>query len=314
MGGRYTRGPFDPFEQRPFEGFREIRIPRPPRRFWIGLGFVVAALLVVFLTAPIVGFVTENQWYQALALGSVYLTRVGLPALLFLVSLVLLYVWRGDTMDLRLTAPALGHLSVLLAVFALVIAGGTILDRFDLVFSHNGVVYGAGYTDVHVRTGLALAQAIFGVLLGALLIANVFLRQGRIMVGAAAAWILGSIFVAAYPAFVQRVTVVPAELTQESPYIQREIQFTRQAYGVGNVQVQSFGGAQPVTPQALAADQATINNLRLWDNTQIQQTYQQLQSIRTYYTFGQIDLDRYNVNGSTQQVEISARGVDQSKL
>jgi uncharacterized membrane protein (UPF0182 family) len=425
MGGRYTRGPFDPFEQRPFEGFQQIRIPRPPRRFWIGLAFVAAALLVVFLTAPIVTFVTENQWYDALGIGSVYRTRVGLQALLFFVGLflafaiaaanaivalrqrsggalravgirrrivrtaagaaamggcvvialimaasargdwqhlvlwqhysptrvtepvfgmdvsfylltlpflhdidgwffglvfltglmvVLLYVWRGDTLDLRLSPAALGHLSVLLGLFALVIAGGTILDRFDLVFSHNSVVYGAGYTDVNVRTWLALAQAIFGVLLAALLIGNAVIRQPRIMIGAVAAWILASIFTAAYPAFVQRVSVTPAELSQESPYIKREIQFTRQAYGVNNVQGQTFGGDQSVTPQALAADQATINNLRLWDNTQIQQTYQQLQSIRTYYTFGQIDLDRYNVNGTTQQVEISAREVDQSKL
>src|ERR1700730_17939132 len=86
MGGRYTRGPFDPFESRPFEGFQQIHIPRPPRRFWIGLGFVVAALLVIFLTAPIVGFITENQWYDALGLGSVYLTRGGLPALPFLLA------------------------------------------------------------------------------------------------------------------------------------------------------------------------------------------------------------------------------------
>src|SRR5438067_951063 len=235
MGGRYTRGPFDPFEQRPFEGFQQIRVPRPPRRFWIGLGFVGAALLVVFLTAPIVNFVTENQWYQALGIGSVYLTRVGLQALLFFAALVLafaftvanaivalrrrsggalravgirrrvirtgagaaalagcavialimaasargdwqhlvlwqhytptrvtepvfgqdvsfylltlpflhdidgwffgllfltglmvvlLYVWRGDTMDLRLSPVALGHLSVMLGIFALVIAVG----------------------------------------------------------------------------------------------------------------------------------------------------------------------------------------------
>src|SRR3989442_15820119 len=109
--------------------------------------------------------------------------------LVFLTGLMvaLLYVWRGDTIDLRLTAPSLGHLSVLLGIFGLVIAGGTILDRFDLVFSHNGVVYGAGYTDVHVRTGLALPQAVFGVLLGALLIGNGFLRQGRPMGGAGAA-------------------------------------------------------------------------------------------------------------------------------
>jgi uncharacterized membrane protein (UPF0182 family) len=425
MGGRYTRGPFDPFESRPFEGFQQIHIPRPPRRFWIGLGFVVAALLVIFLTAPIVGFITENQWYDALGLGSVYRTRVALQALLFFGALVLafafaavnaiaalrlrsggalravgirrrfirtgagagalggcalialvmaasargdwqhlvlwqhytptrvtepvfgmdvsfylltlpflhdidgwffgllfltglmvglLYVWRGETLDLRLTAPALGHLSALLGVFGLAIAGGTLLDRFDLVFSHHGVVYGAGYTDVHVRTGLALAQAIFGLLLSGLLIANAFLRQQRIVIGAAAAWIVASIFTGVYPSLVQRVSVQPAELSQETPYIQREIQFTRQSYGVDKVGVKSFGGDQPVTPQALAADQATINNLRLWDNGPIQQTYQQLQSIRTYYTFNQIDLDRYNVNGSTVQVEISAREVDQSKL
>jgi uncharacterized membrane protein (UPF0182 family) len=425
MGGRYTRGPFDPFESRPFEGFQQIHIPRPPRRFWIGLGFVVAALLVIFLTAPIVGFITENQWYDALGLGSVYRTRVGLQALLFFGALVLafafaavnaiaalrlrsggalravgirrrfirtgagaaalggsalialvmaasargdwqhlvlwqhytptgvtepvygmdvsfylltlpflhdldgwffgllfltglmvglLYVWRGETLDLRLTAPALGHLSALLGIFGLAIAGGTLLDRFDLVFSHHGVVYGAGYTDVHVRTGLALAQAIFALLLSGLLIANAFLRQQRLVIGAAAAWIVASIFTGVYPSLVQRVSVQPAELSQESPYIKREIQFTRQSYGVDKVGVRSFGGDQPVTPQALAADQATINNLRLWDNGPIQQTYQQLQSIRTYYSFNQIDLDRYNVNGSTVQVEISAREVDQSKL
>jgi uncharacterized membrane protein (UPF0182 family) len=425
MGGRYTRGPFDPFESRPFEGFQQIHIPRPPRRFWIGLGFVVAALLVIFLTAPIGGFITENQWYDALGLGSVYRTRVGLQALLFFGALVLafafaavnaiaalrlrsggalravgirrrfirtgagaaalggsalialvmaasargdwqhlvlwqhytptgvtepvygmdvsfylltlpflhdldgwffgllfltglmvglLYVWRGETLDLRLTAPALGHLSALLGIFGLAIAGGTLLDRFDLVFSHHGVVYGAGYTDVHVRTGLALAQAIFALLLSGLLIANAFLRQQRLVIGAAAAWIVASIFTGVYPSLVQRVSVQPAELSQESPYIKREIQFTRQSYGVDKVGVRSFGGDQPVTPQALAADQATINNLRLWDNGPIQQTYQQLQSIRTYYSFNQIDLDRYNVNGSTVQVEISAREVDQSKL
>src|SRR5207244_4865560 len=102
--------------------------------------------------------------------------------LLFLTALmvVLLYVWRGDTVDLRLAPAALGHLSALLGIFALVIAFGTILDRFDLVFAHNRLVYGAGYTDGHVRVGLALAQAIFGLLLARLLIATVFLRQARV--------------------------------------------------------------------------------------------------------------------------------------
>jgi uncharacterized protein len=425
MAGRYNRGPFDPLEPRPFEGLQQIRIPRPPRRFWIGLGFVAAALLVIFLSSPIVGFITENQWYDALGLGSVYRTRWAIQAVLFfaglavafgfaaanavvalrlrgggalravgirrrtirtaagatalvvsgIIALILaasargdwqhlvlfqhytptrviepvygmdvsfylltlpllhdldgwffglvfltglmvtvLYIWRGDTFDLRLTAPAIKHLSLLLAAFGLVLAGGTILDRFDLVSAHNGVVYGAGFTDVNVRTGLALAQAVFAVLLVALLIANFFLAQPRILAGAVGAWILVSIFTAAYPAIVQRVSVQPAELSQESPYIQREIAFTRTSYGVNGVDVQSFGGDQPVTAAELAGDQATINNLRLWDNTQIQQTYQQLQSIRTYYTFNQIDLDRYIINGQLTQVEISTREVDQGRL
>lgn len=425
MAGRFNRGPFEPFEPPPFQGFQQIRIPRPPRRFWIGLGFVAAAVLVIILSSPIVGFITENQWFDALGLGSVFRTRwllqfvlffVGLLAafafaagnaviavrlrsggalravgikrrtvrtpagiaalavsavialimagnargdwqhlvlfqnytptgviepvfgrdvsfylltlpflhdldgwffgLVFLTGLMVaaLYIWRGETFDLRLSKAALKHISAILAAFALVLFGGTILDRFDLVFSHNGVVYGAGYTDVNVRTGLALAQAIFALILVGVLIANVFLNQPRILIGAVGAWFVASIFTAAYPQLIQRVSVQPAELTQESPYIQREIQFTRTSYGVNGVDTVQYGGDQPVTAQELASDQATINNLRLWDNTQIQQTYQQLQSIRTYYSFNQIDLDRYRIGGQVQQVEISAREVNQDNL
>ena len=83
MARRYTRGPFDPFDQPPFGGLRDVQIPRPPRRFWVGLGFIGAALLVIFLTAPIVGFLTTIQWFDALGVKGVYLTRVGLETLLF---------------------------------------------------------------------------------------------------------------------------------------------------------------------------------------------------------------------------------------
>src|SRR5919199_1314398 len=83
MARRYPGGPFDPFDQSPFGGLQELRIPRPPRRVWIGLAFVGAGLLVLFLTAPLIGFWTEAQWFQALGLGGVYLTRVALQAWLF---------------------------------------------------------------------------------------------------------------------------------------------------------------------------------------------------------------------------------------
>ncbi|MDP9248340.1 MAG: UPF0182 family protein, partial [Candidatus Dormibacteraeota bacterium] len=83
MGRRYPGGPFDPFEQSPFSGLQEFRIPRPPRRVWIGLAFVGGGILLLFVAAPLIGFLTETQWFQALGLGSVYLTRVALQAWLF---------------------------------------------------------------------------------------------------------------------------------------------------------------------------------------------------------------------------------------
>src|SRR5215469_6770158 len=93
MARRYSRGPFDPFDQTPFSGFREVQIPRPPRRFWIGVGFIGAALLVVLLTEPIVSFLTEIQWYDALGIKNVYLTRVALELILFFGTLLIAFLF-----------------------------------------------------------------------------------------------------------------------------------------------------------------------------------------------------------------------------
>ncbi|HEY4026570.1 MAG TPA: UPF0182 family protein [Candidatus Dormibacteraeota bacterium] len=425
MARRYSRGPFDPFDQPPFGGLREVQLPRPPRRFWIGLGFIGAALLVVLLTQPVVGLLTEVQWYDALGIKGVYLTRVWLELLVFFGSLIIsvlfgalnvavtlrvrsgsalralgvrrrtlwsaagaagvgavvvlslilsgsmvsrwqdlalylhpvstgvkepvygldvsfylltlpflhdvltwlivmlflvglvvigLYGWRGDTFDLRLPPRAIAHVSVLLGGLALLLAASSFLDRYDLLFAHNGYVYGAGYTDVHARIGLAVLRTVLGVLLALLLFANVALQRPAVLVGAVAVWLAAALISTIYPALVQRVTVQPAEISQEAPYISREIQGTRTAFGLSNVQTAPYTGDAPLTAKEVADDQATIQNLRLWDNRQLQDTYQQLQSIRTYYTFNDIQLDRYPVQGRTVQLEISPRELDQNRL
>jgi uncharacterized membrane protein (UPF0182 family) len=425
MARRYTRGPFDPFDQPPFQGFREVQIPRPPRRFWIGLGFVAAALLVILITAPIINFITENQWYGALGFQSVYLTQVGLSLELFFGSLVIaiafgalnvlialrirtaralravgirqrtfwsapgalglgavviialilsggvggrwnelalflhpqttgshdpvfgqdvgfylltlpflhdvagwlfalffltallvlgLYAWKGETLDLRLPPRAVAHLSILLGGLALVLAYSTYLDRFDLVFAHNSVVWGAGYADVNARYPLAIFRVVLASVLAVVLFANAVLRRPGLILGAIGVWIVGLLISAIYPATVQRFAVSPQEASQESPYISREIHYTRQAFGVDDVKTQQFTGDAPLSAQAVLNDQATIQNLRLWDNTQLQDTYQQLQSIRTYYTFHDIGLDRYPIGGQTTQLEISPRELDPSRL
>ncbi len=425
MARRYSRGPFDPFDQQPFGGFREVQIPRPPRRFWIGLGFVGVALLVILVTAPVVALLTEIQWFDALGVRGAYLNRIGLELLLFFGSLIVsflfgalnvaiamrirsgralravgirrrtlwsapgalglgatavislilsggvgsrwtdlalfshstptgvrepvygldvsfyvltlpflhdiqtwlfgliflvlllataLYAWRGDTFDLRLPPRAIAHLSILLGGLALVLAAGAILDRYDLLFSHNGVVWGAGYADVYARTGLALARVVVGVLLALLLFANAVPKRAGLMVAAVTVWLALALVSAIYPALVQRLVVQPSEPTQEAPYIQREIEFTRRAFAIGEAKGQAYTGDTPLTRKAVDDDQATIQNLRLWDNTQLQETYQQLQSIRTYYTFHDIELDRYPIDGRTVQLEISARELDPDRL
>jgi uncharacterized membrane protein (UPF0182 family) len=423
-----ARPPFEPpFEPpRPFEGLRDLRIPSPPRRFWIGLGFVGAALLVIFITEPLVSFITENQWFAALGFQSVFLTRVGIQVWLFVAALLIaaavavgnvivalrvrqsggvlravgirqrmlrtpigaigvasgaflalifglmaqpfwprlvlflhssptslsdpvyglnvsfylltlpflhfidgwllglvfltgllvagVYAWRGDAFDFHLSPHAVSHLSVLGGVLGLVIMAGTFLDRYDLLFGHDSVVFGPGYTDVHVRSGLTTARAGLAAILSLSLFGNAWLRQPRLVIGVVVTWFGVAILGGIYPALVERVQVQPAQLAQESPYIQREIAFTRHAYGLDGVQSKPYGGDAPLTAQAVADDQTTIDNLRLWDNSQIQETYSQLQSIRTYYSFSQIDLDRYQIDGRTQQVEISARELDQARL
>ncbi|HLH70217.1 MAG TPA: UPF0182 family protein [Candidatus Dormibacteraeota bacterium] len=425
MARRY-RGPFEPFNPGSVEGgFGELRLPRPPRRFWIGLAFMVAAILVIALTAPLVNALTEVQWFTALGLRQVYVTRfflqfwlflaglaaaflfsaanvivalhnrtgrvlravgirrrvvrtvtgaIGLGAsaaialilagplggnwqhlalflhpvatgmrdpvfgldvsfylltlpflhdllgwltgLLFLVTLLVvgLYAWRGDTFDLRLPPAAVAHLSAMLGGIALVLGATAFVGRYDLLSGHDSAVWGAGYTDIHVRLWTTLAQTALAGLLALVLFANVFLRRPLLIAGVAGTWFAAALIAVIYPALVQRITVQPAELSQESPYIAREISFTRQAFGLSKVRTESFSGDAPVTPQEIAQDQATISNLRLWDNAQIQETYQQLQSLRTYYTFQHIDVDRYTINGQTIQLAISARELDQSRL
>ncbi|HXN90832.1 MAG TPA: UPF0182 family protein [Candidatus Sulfotelmatobacter sp.] len=227
-----------------------------------------------------------------------------------------LYSWRGDSFDFRPTAPAIAHVSVLLAVFAVTLSAATWLGRYDLLYTHNStVLWGAGYTDVTARLPLYTFQAGAGIVLAGALLANAWLRRLWIPAAAVIAWIALSLAGQIYPAFVQQFSTGPNAGNYELPYIARSIDYTRQAYGLSNVTGStSFTGDQPLTLQEVQNDQATINNLRLWDYGPLKDTYQQQQSLRTYYTFNDIDLDRYNISSQYQQLEISAREFDLTRL
>lgn len=210
---------------------------------------------------------------------------------------------------------ALGHGSALLGVYFALKAWSYGLDRFLLLYGDNGVVVGAGYTDIHVE--LPLLWVLAGLAIAAALVswANVLLQSYTLPL-AAALLLFGSSFglLGLLPAVFQRVYVKPNELQLEAPYIQSNIALTQEAYNLRKITIKPFPAEQDLTFQSILANRATIDNIRLWDWQPLMDTYAQLQEIRTYYKFRDVDVDRYELNGSYQQVMLSARELESTLL
>jgi uncharacterized protein len=225
-----------------------------------------------------------------------------------------LFAWRGGDFSLRLPRVGTATVSAQMAILAAISGLAAYWGRYDLLSSHNGYVWGAGYADVYARIPLATLTAALGALLAVALLANLGLRRLWLPVAALAAWIAFALLGAVYAGTVQRLVVQPNEFNLERPFISRELQFTRQAYGLQGVQSTDYAGATKLTPAAVSSDQVTIDNLRLWDYRPLIETYTQLQTIRTYYSFYDIDLDRYQLDNKPVQVEISARELNTDNL
>ena len=133
---------------------------------------------------------------------------------------------------------------------------------------------------------------------------------------AAVALLFGSSFVVAvlFPALFNRFYVKPSELQLETPYIERNIALTRQAYNLQQIAVKPFPAEEGLSFASLEANRATVDNIRLWDWQPLMDTYAQLQEIRTYYKFLDMDIDRYRLGGTYQQVMLSARELEPSLL
>ncbi|MFN2291768.1 MAG: UPF0182 family protein [Anaerolineae bacterium] len=216
---------------------------------------------------------------------------------------------------LRLTPAAQRHLLVLGAAALGLFAWGYQLNIPSLLYSNTGAAYGAGYADVHARLPVMhLLTAI--VALGAgILIASMFVRVRWLPYAAVGAWLViafvgGSI----YPSVLQRLAVEPNELAREREYIANTIDLTRAAYGLAGVMEDDFEVAEEAVPLDLEANEGTVMNIRLWDYRPLLRTYAQLQEIRLYYNFTDVDIDRYYVDGDYRQVTLSAREISYNDL
>ncbi|MGZ5908946.1 MAG: UPF0182 family membrane protein [Reyranella sp.] len=214
-----------------------------------------------------------------------------------------------------LSPAALLHGALLLGLYFAVKAWSYTLDRFLLLYSDNGIVVGAGYTDLHVRLPILWFLVGLAVLCAIATAATARWRTWRLPAAAMLLLFAGSIVVAGlFPALFNRFYVKPSELQLETPYIERNIALTRQAYNLRQIAVKPFQAEERLNFASLEANRPTVDNIRLWDVQPLMSTYAQLQEIRTYYRFIDMDIDRYRLDGAYQQVMLSARELDPALL
>ena len=200
------------------------------------------------------------------------------------------------------------HLAVLLALILGVRAWGYWLDRYQLLYSERGTVTGAAYTDVNAELpALYLLIGVSVIAIG-LVLASIR-RSGFLLPGAAVGLLVVAsiILQGAYPAVIQRVQVDPQELAREQEFIQRNLDATRAAYGLDEVDRVPFSIANDLNLDDVTDNDITFLNVRLWDPNVLETTYQQLQSLRPYYEFNSVATDRYEIDGEMRQVMIATR-------
>ena len=220
-----------------------------------------------------------------------------------------------DVQRRSMSPAAIAHGSVLLGLFFAVKAWSYGLDRYLLLYGDNGVVVGASYTDIHVELPVLWLLIALSIVAAFAAWANARVRTYRIPV-AAAVLVFGGSFVLSgvIPVLFKRVFVKPSELQLEKPYIQRNIALTQLAYNLHQITAKPFPAEQDLTFKTLEANKATVDNIRLWDWHPLMDAYVQLQEIRTYYKFHDVDVDRYWLDGAYQSVMLSARELKSSLL
>ncbi len=200
------------------------------------------------------------------------------------------------------------HVSFLLLLLAATFGWGYYLDRFQLLYSTTGVVYGVGYTAANATIPALWGMIVVSILACILLAFNFFHpRWQTLAIGAGAYVALYFFGVVLVPALVQKFVVQPNELSLESPYLKNYIAFTREAYNLDKIQETPYPAVSDLTPAILSRNQDTIDNIRLWDKRPLQQTYQQTQAIRLYYNFYDVAVDRYHLADGYHQVMLSTR-------
>ncbi|MEP7273834.1 MAG: UPF0182 family protein, partial [Acidobacteriota bacterium] len=240
--------------------------------------------------------------------------------LIALVSSVLVYATRAieelskKRFKLTLGIGARNHLLILGALVLVVFAYENYLKIPGLLFSDAGVIAGATYTDLNLRLPIYRIEVVAALGAALLAIASCFRQKAQLLWIGLAINIIVVLLGAVLPPIYQRLSVAPNELAKETPYIERNIAATRHAFALDGIEERELGGDSVLTAQDIQENRRTINNIRLWDQKPLLDTFAQIQEFRTYYEFKSVDNDRYTIDGAPQQVMLSARELSAASL
>ena len=227
---------------------------------------------------------------------------------------------RGHTTDVNnsnvenLMNIASGKLIVLGIIFYLMLGVDFFLKQFDLLHTHTGAVYGAGFVDVNVTLWVYRIIMLL-CLVGAVTLA-IHIKKGEITKLLKLPVIMILVYALGVGAgtLVQSLIVSPDEINKESRYLENNIEYTRHAYGIDDVRVANFSADDSITSDTISQNDETIGNIRINDYKPVEDFYNQTQSIRQYYKFNDVDIDRYTINGAITQTYLSAREIDEDKI
>jgi len=215
----------------------------------------------------------------------------------------------------KLSNRAKSHITVLLSAFLLLKAWDYRLAMYELLYSPRGVAFGASYTDVNANLLGLRILFIIAIAVAAGLLVSLFRKNYKLLAWGLGIWIVTSlVFGSVYPGFVQRFQVEPNEIEREREYISHNINMTLEAYDLNDLTSKSFQPQDGLTLEDLEENDEIISNIRLWDSRPLLSTYSQLQGLRQYYEFQNIDVDRYIIDGKYRQVMLSGRELNKDLL
>ena len=314
------------------DNLERYRAQIEPIRRWVFLG-IVAALVYFGGSSGAVFWSTWLQFRNATSFGvtdpqfgldisffafklPMYQALISWGISLVLISVVAAvgvhYLYGGirpQAPTERTTTAARVQISVLLGFLVLLKAVAYWYDRYALALKENRLITGMTFTDVNALLPAKAILAAIALVCALLFFANIFRRSWLLPTAGTALLVISSVLIAGiYPAAIQQFTVKPSESSKEAPFIQRNIDSTRAAYGIDGVIMQDYDATLTTNAGQLADDAATIANIRLMDPNVLAATFRQLQQIKPYYTFPEsLDVDRYTVNGVSRDTIVAVR-------